>query len=263
MNSSLKFLILVFALLVNIGVKAQESQLDRILKAANPSVAQGSEAISFESKAVSLGVISEDATNVKGSFKFSNQCDKPLVIVKVVVTCSCVKVDFERRPIVVGGSGEIKFHYSPKGYPGSINRRLMVYTNLSESSPTAILTISGDVTPSNDHSLNFPYAMGDLRLRQKQVSFRDAEQQSVERILVINDGERPLHLGVLGALPAGLSFSTEPAVIAPGAEADLVVKFDPKVWRGESMSYPLVIDGLNVSPLQRTISVNFQYLNKK
>lgn len=59
--------------------------------------------------------------------------------------------------------------YHPKGHPGSFDRRIFVYTQLSDKMPTAILHLTGTVIASERTDGDYPYAMGALRLKQQSV----------------------------------------------------------------------------------------------
>jgi len=58
-------------------------------------------------------------------------------------------------------------------------------------------------------------------------------------------------------LPAYASFRTEPAEIAPGVEADIVITIDvAKLPTSEqNIRFPLLIDGIGGKPSARTIHV--------
>lgn len=235
---------------------------DLIRKMENPDLAEGADKLIFNKSTYSLGVISEDETKVVGSFTFRNTCGEAIVITKATTSCSCVSVSYPKSPIGDGQSAVVEFSYLPKGYPGAINRRILLYTSLSSTSPSALLTISGEATPSEDLSGLYPYSLGALKLRQGSVTFASQSEAQVERILCVNDGDSPLQLGVMkGQLPSGLSFRTEPAVIEAGAEADLVISFDPKSWNSKGNNYPIILEGLNVAPSKRTIYVKFETKN--
>ncbi len=252
---------MVAALLMCVAtVAAQTPHIEAMKALSKPKLADGAEQIEFDRLDYSLGEISEDDLLVKGEFVVRNSSDKPIVIVRAVASCSCVTVEYPTSPIEAKGEAVIEFSYNPKGYPGKINRRIMLYTNFSDLSPTAILTISGFATASSDLSLLYPYSIGQLRLRQPSVTFRDAERVSVERIVCVNDSKQPIRLRTLDfQLPEGLSFRTEPEVIEVSAEAEIVISHNPQLWQGEAASFPLVVDGVNVAPSQRTIDIQFEY----
>ncbi len=261
-NRYFAMVVTLFIGVVTTYAQSIDSRRDLIRKLENPVLAEGADKLIFESCNYSLGTIEEDATDVRGSFTFKNSGDIPIVIVKATTSCSCVAVDYPKNPIRVGQSATVEFHYSPKGYPGAINRRILLYTSLSSTTPSALLTIGGEVTPSRDLSSQYPFSLGELKMRQAGVTFSSSSKPQVERILCINDGESTLKLGVMsGQLPAGLSFKTEPTSIPAGEKADIVISFNPAMWSGRGDNYPIIIEGLNVAPSKRTIYVKFEDKN--
>ncbi|MFI3317205.1 MAG: DUF1573 domain-containing protein [Rikenellaceae bacterium] len=262
-----RYIAMVVALLLGVATLHAQSvdpRRELIRKLETPDLAAAADKLIFESHNYSLGEISEDATDAKGYFTFRNSGDKPIVITKATTSCSCVVVSYPKSPIGAGQSATIEFHYSPKGYPGAINRRILLYTSLSSSKPSAVLSVGGYVNDSSDLSGQYPYSLGQLRMRQPSVTFERLPRAQVERILCINDGASPLKLSTMkGQLPEGLSFSSDPEVIAAGAQADLVISLDPTKWNGKSDSYPIIVEGLNVAPSKRTIYVKFEDKNKR
>ncbi len=239
---------------------AQTPQIEQLLKLANPELAEGADGLKFNSLNYDLGQISEDDPVVSGEYTLHNEGSEPIIILRSTTSCSCVSVEHPTQPIMAGAKATIKFRYNPKGYNGKINRRIMLYTNLSERAPSALLTISGEASPSKDNSLHYPYSLGEIRMRQPSVTFRSADRASVERILCVNDSDRAVRLSVLESqLPEGLTFRSEPELIEAGATAEIVISHDPLLWRGGASSFPLIVSGVNVAPSKRTIKVQFEY----
>ena len=86
-------------------------------------------------------------------------------------TCGCAAATYGRQPVRTGGEGTVTVTYHPKGHPGSFDRRIFVYTQLSDKMPTAILHLTGTVIASELTDDDYPYAMGTLRLKQQSVRF--------------------------------------------------------------------------------------------
>lgn len=237
-----------------------EQRVEAMRRIASPTLAQGSEALSFGSHHADLGSISEDDSCIEGEFEFVNCGEREIAITRATASCSCLSLALPQGSIAAGESATIGFKYSPAGYSGRIDRRILVYSSLSDSSPSAILTIGGVASASNDNSRHYPFSLGELRMRQEVVRFSSHESQSTERIACINDSQSPIRLSVLASqLPVGLRFWCEPEVIEVGAVADIVVWHDPAVWQGEATTFPLIISGLNVPPSRRTLKIEFEY----
>lgn len=63
-------------------------------------------------------------------FVFRNEGSAPLVIVRVLTSCSCFKATFPRRPVAPGDEGVIRVTYEPlKSEPGAFNKVLQIYSN--------------------------------------------------------------------------------------------------------------------------------------
>ncbi len=232
---------------------------EELEQVANPTLAEGHQQLFAESLAYALGSVSEDGGVVKGSFSFENRGEEPLVIIRAKADCGCLKLSYPTSPILPGQGFTVDFAYNPKGYPGRLSRRILLYTNLSQSAPTAKMTISGYVEPSSDMSGRFPYTKGVALLKTDQVVLRAQAQRQVERIVAYNSGESLLHLSTLrGSLPSGVRLYTEPQEVAPHAEFDIVVEFDPSQWRGEWSGFNIFLDGVGASPLNSVIEIKFR-----
>ena len=100
--------------------------------------------------------------------------------------------------------------------------------------------------------------MGALRLKRKEVHFLElpARGKTTMRILCANSGTKSLRL-TSRILPPYASLHTEPAVIAPGEEADLVITIDvDKLPVEESdIRAPLIVNGVGGKPSERTLQI--------
>ena len=179
-------------------------------------------------------------------------------------TCGCAAATYGRQPVRAGGEGTVTVTYHPKGHPGSFDRRIFVYTQLSDKMPTAILHLTGTVIASERTDGDYPYAMGALRLKQQSVRLAPERLQN-ERIECLNTGGKAMrprcdeHL-----LPPGITFRCEPATLAPGAKGDLVIGFDPaQATRRPPVQLPLILEGPDVPPSGRTLQIRFEETEKE
>ena len=95
----------------------------------------------------------------------------------------------------------------------TVDAEALVYTNLSDFSPVARLSLCGYVS-SSDEWKHLPQNMGHLRLTRKQVSFSKAGKITIERIACANSGDHPLKLSAL-LLPSCLKFHTDLRYLLP------------------------------------------------
>ena len=102
--------------------------------------------------------------------------------------------------------------------------------------------------------------MGALRLKQSRVSISEVKPgtQPSARILCGNSGNKALRISSL-LLPPYARLSTEPEVLQPGDEADLVITIlADKIpsTMPKTFSFPVVLEGLDARPSDRTIQVS-------
>lgn len=119
--------------------------LSLILLAA-PAFAQNSEAteksgISFDKKVYDFGDVLRENKNHTCTFVLENKTDKPLVILAVKTSCSCLKASYLRRPLKVGDTTEIVMVLeAAKMERGLFHRVVEVQTNAG----TAYITVRGN-----------------------------------------------------------------------------------------------------------------------
>lgn len=111
-----------------------------------PTFAQNSEAteksgISFDKKVYDFGDVLRENKNHTCTFVLENKTDKPLVILAVKTSCSCLKASYLRRPLKVGDTTEIVMALeAAKMERGLFHRVVEVQTNAG----TAYITVRGN-----------------------------------------------------------------------------------------------------------------------
>ncbi len=233
----------------------RRAKLDSI---ARPPRAAGYEAMRFERERIEVGEIAESAEPPSYRFVWRNEGETPLVVTRVTTSCGCLTTTFDKRPVSAGGTGSLTATYHPRRHPGHFDRRIFVYTQLSERQPTAILSLTGNVSPDADRSADYPVAAGSLRLRRSEVRF-EGDRVQTERIACYNAGERSRFLRADTLLtPSCITVTGDPEQLEAGAEGDLVIRFDPaKVFGRLPARAVLVIEGSEVPPRQRTVVLHF------
>ena len=106
----------------------------------------------------------------------------------------------------------------------------------------------------------YPHKMGALRLKQAKASITEVKPgtQPSARILCGNSGDKSLRISSL-LLPPYARLTTEPEVIEPGDEADLVITIladKIPVTMPETFTFPVILEGLDARPSDRTIQVS-------
>lgn len=90
-----------------------------------------------------FGDIARRGGSVTAEFRFRNEGAAPLVLLRVTVTCSCLKCHYSKRPVPPGGEGTITLTYEPhKADPGTFHKVVQVLSN--SSAGREIITIRGN-----------------------------------------------------------------------------------------------------------------------
>ncbi len=224
----------------------------------NPRTVAGGEVMRFERTSIDAGTMGEDDAPRSHTFRWRNEGDKPLVVTQVRTTCGCAKPTYDRGPVYPDGEAELTVTYYPKGHPGAFERRIFVYTQLGDKLPTAVLSLTGRVTASESPVADYPCRMGALLLKRDVVRMSGTVVQQ-ERIACMNGGGEPLEVKVNKALlPDYIMVTVERTPVEAGGEFDIVVDFDPaRVKATLPTQLPVVLEGLDLPPSRRTLTVRF------
>lgn len=241
------------------SVMAQEKIVSRqeLEAVQNPAMLEGDEALRFVHSKINVGHLTEDDAPRTYRFEFTNIGKETVRITRVVTSCGCTGATFDQFPIVVQGKGTIELRYNPKNQAGTLNGRTFVYTSLSDKNPTAVIALTGEVLPTSDRWTDYPKVMGVLRMKRKSMSFREVTTRTVqtERLVCVNSGNQPLRITAF-SLPVYAALHTEPEVIQPGQEADIVVSVDgTKIGKVGEVKFPVILMGLHGWPSERTLQV--------
>lgn len=75
-------------------------------------------------------------------FGFVNDGSAPLVITRVITSCSCLRASFPKRPVPPGGEAAIRITYEPhKSEPGAFHKVIQVYSNAVDG--RHVITVQG------------------------------------------------------------------------------------------------------------------------
>jgi hypothetical protein len=87
----------------------------------------------FERTEHDFGKVAHRLSKVECVFAFTNDGTAPLVITRAATSCSCVKVNYPKKPIPPGGKGEIKVVYEVnKKEAGVFYKVIELYSNAPE-----------------------------------------------------------------------------------------------------------------------------------
>lgn len=137
-----KLILLAVATILGHSAMAQIRILpkEKIDSIANPPLAPNAGNVIFEQDMIIAEFASGDTASRTFEYGFINKGVRPLVISRLVSTCSCAKAEYDKRVIKPGERGVIRLIYNPEGRLGKNVRRVFVYTD-DNVQPSAVLRL--------------------------------------------------------------------------------------------------------------------------
>ena len=137
-----RYIFLAAALVLGQNAIAQIKLLpkERIDSIANPPLAPNAGNMLFECNMIEAEYASGDTDSRTFEYAFVNKGARPLVISRLVSTCSCAKAEYDKRVVPPGQRGVVRLIYSPEGRVGKNIRRVFVYTD-DNTQPSAVLRL--------------------------------------------------------------------------------------------------------------------------
>jgi len=225
--------------------------------------AQQNATFSFDKTVHDFGRIKEDGGKVSYQFKFKNNGKTPIIITNVQSSCGCTTPEWTKTPIVPGKEGFVSAEYDPLDRPGSFNKQITVYNNVT--SQPIVLEVKGDVIPKTKGVEDiYRYKIGEIRLRANHVAFArmfntEKNTQSVE---VINDSDHDVTIGVNDKIIKGyLTVTATPATLAPKQTGLITVTYDATKtdkWGYNTDRIPLIINGQPAAGYPLSVSATIQ-----
>lgn len=201
-----------------------------------------------EGKHIRFDTIAEECSVWQRVVEWHNVGDRPIVVNEIKSSCGCLRGQSDRRVVRQGEKAHIILKYYPKGHPGHVSQRLFIFTSVDERKPTAVLNLSGYVKISSDRVGDYPTSRGELLLRREYVAL---DGSGIYRVACYNAGSKTLHLSADTLLSArGVKMYTEPEMLAPKSEGDLVITCDEQLLKDGDKLY---IKGLQLPLRERAI----------
>ena len=97
----------------------------------------------LENATYNFGDVPRKGGDLVHEFRFTNDGTAPLVILRAMTSCSCLKTSYPKRPVAPGDSGVIRVVYEPhKSEPGVFNKVIQIYSNSADGRD--IITVQGN-----------------------------------------------------------------------------------------------------------------------
>lgn len=223
-------------------------------------------ALQFAIDKIDMGAMFETDSAKELKFFFKNISDDVVKISKVTTSCGCTAAHYNTDDIPAGAGGVITIKFNPKGRDGTVDTDAFVYLQGNPNRPSARLVIIGNVV-AVDQWERYPVAMGQLRLKRKTVKLDAIETSATmraERIACVNAGVTPISVHAK-LKPAYMQIATEPSVLQPGEEGDLIISVDCGHIHsipGDTIRQKVPIEGVTCRPSVRTLDITLYKKNK-
>lgn len=90
-----------------------------------------------------FGDVDRKGGDLVREFEFTNNGTTPLVVTRVITSCSCLKASHTRKPVAPGEKGTITITYEPhKSEPGAFNKVIQIYSN--STAGRSVITVQGN-----------------------------------------------------------------------------------------------------------------------
>lgn len=142
MKKTLLFLLFsIFAVQTQVGVQAKAQakvQAQTQMHAQAPAQETPQETpqgphFAFGQTEYDFGEVPHKTKQIEHRFEFTNDGTEPLVITRTMVSCSCVKVSYDKKPVPPGEKGEIVVVYEVSKKEAGVFRKVVdVYSNSVE-----------------------------------------------------------------------------------------------------------------------------------
>lgn len=253
----------VFIVLFSLPLSAQVKRLSReaIDSIKNRKLLDGGNSVlKFDFVSNDIGTMYESDAAKKVVFPFVNISHDKVTITEITTNCGCTSSSCSKYELQPGEAGEISVYFNPKGRSGTVDTNIFVYSSLSDRMPVAKLTLLGNVVDMNEWR-HLPLLIGgSLRLKHRSVTFEPVKPGTLPqmRIPCANVGKTSMQL-FSRLKPDFIEFATEPTVISPGEEGDLVISVaGDKLPQNIGNSYSLLLEGVGGRVSDRMIEINIE-----
>jgi len=173
------------------------------------------------------------------SFEFVNAGQDPLLIDRVRSSCGCTAVLISEKNLDPGAKGQVQANFDSTRFRGTVSKTIYLYSN-DPVKPVVQLKIKGEVIEI-------------VAVEPKQVNFGTVagDQTLVSKVILRNQGEKPLTLGPPSTTAIELQADMPKTVLAKGEEVSLDLMLSPKPGTERFSGYVLVpVDGVPKNQLR-------------
>jgi len=173
------------------------------------------------------------------AFEFVNAGQDPLLIDRVRSSCGCTAVLLSDKNLAPGAKGQVQANFDSTRFRGTVSKTIYLYSN-DPAKPVMQLKIKGEVIEI-------------IAVEPEQVNFGTVagDQSLVSKVVLRNQGEKPLTLGPPSTTAAELQAEMSKTILAKGEEVSIELMLSPKPGTVRFSGYVLVpVDGVPKNQLR-------------
>jgi hypothetical protein len=161
-------------------------------------------------------------------FEFVNAGQDPLLIDRVRSSCGCTAALVSDKNLAPGAKGKVQTNFDSARFRGHVSKTIYLYSN-DPVKPLVQLIIKGEVLEI-------------VAVEPEQVNFGtvDGDQTLVSKVVLRNQGEKPLSIGAPSTTAAELLAEMPETTLARGEEVVLELMLSPKPGTTRFSGYVLV-----------------------
>ena len=180
-----------------------------------PAAALAAPHLQAEAPAHDFGRLTE-GSKTEHTFRFQNTGDQPLIINKVRSSCGCTAALLSSDRLAPGEWGELKTRFNSRGFQGTVNKTVTLYSNDPEQ-PTTKFRLHAKV-------------LKELFVQPKRLRFSSGKTKASfsATIQLRNDGSTPLFLSQLKTTSDELKAELSDPRLEPGQSTEIAIRLDPK-----------------------------------
>lgn len=203
--------------------------------------------VQFKQYVYDFGEINEIDGEVEHIFEYSNVGKKPFVIYNISTSCGCTIPTYSKKPLSVGGGGELEIVFDPTNQVGRIEKRIIVSCNVDGGAVE--LKIRALVKPrprtvEDDYPVVFSdgVRLADIVVEGYTVSNK---KESTFTLDLINNSTKAAKITtVTDSLPSWMTALVAQPFLNGKQKSKLVVTVRPKgdLWGQQRIYIPILVD---------------------
>lgn len=203
--------------------------------------------VQFKQYVYDFGEINELDGDVEHTFEYTNVGKKSFVIYNISTSCGCTIPTYSKKPLSVGGSGELKIVFDPTNQVGRIEKRIIVSCNVEGGAVE--LKIKALVKPrprtvEDDYPVVFSDGVRLADIVVEGYTLSNKKETTITMDLINNSTKATKITVVTDSLPSWMTALVAQPFLNGKQKSKLVVTVRPKgdLWGQKRVFIPILVN---------------------